>query len=70
MFFGGGFGGSFCNRFFHLHGSSFLLSGYLPLLLFSLMATSSEGFILTGVTGVLLVGEEDDDGSGAPRRGQ
>jgi hypothetical protein len=43
---------------------------FLPVLLLSLIATSSKGFILTGVTDVLLAVEEDDDGSGVSRRGQ
>ncbi len=42
---------------------------FLPVSSLSLIATSSKGFILTGVTDVLLVAEEDDDGSRAPRRG-
>ncbi len=43
---------------------------FLPVALLSIIATSSKGFILTGVTDELLAVEEDDDGSGALRRGQ
>jgi hypothetical protein len=35
-----------------------------------LIVASLEGFILTGVTDVLLAAEENDDGGSAPRRGQ
>ncbi len=49
---------------------AFFVRFFLPVSSLSLIATSSEGFILAGVTDVLLAAEEDDDGGGALRRGQ
>ncbi len=43
---------------------------FWPVSLLLLIATSSKGFILTGVTDVLLMAEEDDDGGGALRTGR
>jgi hypothetical protein len=43
---------------------------FLPVSLLSLLATSSEGFMFTDVTDVLLVAEEEEDGGDASRRGQ
>jgi hypothetical protein len=43
---------------------------FVPISLLLLIAMSPKGFILTGVTYVLLTAEEDDDDGSTQRRGQ